>query len=520
MPNNRFFKDAKISVKNFLKGIITDGADYPADSLQECVNLDLYHNRTRRRQPYTWQSTLPSGLTTGYNSIGIFNKLYTDASGVQKGVLVIVAKNTSSPGTLKIFTNKYFNPSTAYGNNHNGSANAWNETDFVELTETYPIGIPSTVTYTNSNKTVKITVTGNTAMQALPDNYYKGFFLSETASPYNMLGFVTKFVANNSGVSEFYIVLNLKVNIDGSNITTLALCEIPTVISHIVESVSISNTGTGFTAIPDISFSGGGAGTPAAATARLGVEVVSPVSGAFVDGYTYRTMEGTFSTSFRLTWNSFTNSFTIADRGKFSALPSNIANIGVYDENYPPPDIPGLIVNASGWLLTDVVMTSGGTGYTSTPTVKAMQGADERSSVLVAHLNSAYLSVTISRFPVNIFNTDSWNNITEVSFEESATALKIACGHDSRTLWLGFLAEKQFFSTQANLYPGTDYEYCRNWNGFWFSYDVPNITDKENAVAFSQYYHTYPTRKLIEYYPLEGLDNICIRYGNTIRFFL
>jgi len=63
---------------------------------------------------------------------------------------------------------------------------------------------------------------------------------------------------------------------------------------------------------------------------------------------------------------------------------------------------------------------------------------------------TADVDAGVCRFPVNMHNAGNWADITETTIEaEMPNLVKIACGHESRTLWLGFLQKKNFFGIAA-----------------------------------------------------------------------
>lgn len=62
--------------------------------------------------------------------------------------------------------------------------------------------------------------------------------------------------------------------------------------------------------------------------------------------------------------------------------------------------------------------------------------------------------VGLCRFPVNHFNADNWDDITDVRFEDQfPNTLKIWCGHNSRPLNLSFISERIYFGGVVSIPP-------------------------------------------------------------------
>ncbi|NOS83946.1 MAG: hypothetical protein HOP31_02300 [Ignavibacteria bacterium] len=99
----------------------------------------------------------------------------------------------------------------------------------------------------------------------------------------------------------------------------------------------------------------------------------------------------------------------------------------------------------------DLVCVGRITDYSKAGTVGSFT-VKRRSYVAVEDPYARYIpviandeAVYIVRYPVVMNNYDEWNLIKEVSFEESFNTVKIACGHESRAIWLGFISDKTFF---------------------------------------------------------------------------
>lgn len=169
-----------------------------------------------------------------------------------------------------------------------------------------------------------------------------------------------------------------------------------------VASVTVGTAGTGYTSPPTVAFSGG-SGTLAAGTATLKV-VGSVTVTAGGTGYTVNDVltvqGGTKTTSATLTVSSVSSgvvtAVTISNAGVYTAIPSNAVAV-----------TGGTGSGATftlGYGVGTVVVSSGGTGYLTAPTV-TLTGGGGSSGAATATL-AAFAAVDV-RFSVIIPLADS-----------------------------------------------------------------------------------------------------------------
>jgi len=97
-------------------------------------------------------------------------------------------------------------------------------------------------------------------------------------------------------------------------------------------------------------------------------------------------------------------------------------------------------------------------------------------------------SYTMYRYPVTKKFKTEFDSVvvTDATFAEKANTLQICLGKGIKLLNLTFLQEKRFFGDPSTVIgTGTDTLY-KNWNGFWFTKDAPEITDKKTYVYLSE----------------------------------
>lgn len=85
------------------------------------------------------------------------------------------------------------------------------------------------------------------------------------------------------------------------------------------------------------------------------------------------------------------------------------------------------------------------------------------------------------RFPVTIKFKTEFNSavVTDATFSEKANTLQICLGKEIKLLNITFLQEKRFFGNPADYIGTTTSILYKNWNGFWFAEDAPEIEDKK-----------------------------------------
>lgn len=143
-----------------------------------------------------------------------------------------------------------------------------------------------------------------------------------------------------------------------------------------VGSVTVNNRGTYF-ATPEVSFSGGnGAGAAASTTVRVQSAVISSTANSSAGGTGYKVGDtltvsgGTSTVVATLTVASVTGggssgpigTLSVAQAGSYSVVPPNYVSVTGGSGSGAVPTL--------AWELNTVTMTSAGSGYTATPTVK------------------------------------------------------------------------------------------------------------------------------------------------------
>lgn len=93
--------------------------------------------------------------------------------------------------------------------------------------------------------------------------------------------------------------------------------------------------------------------------------------------------------------------------------------------------------------------------------------------------------VYIVRFPVIMNNYGTWSIIKEVSFEESFNTVKIAFGHESRAIWLGFISDKTFFQGGFSINPSSPIFIGSGLHNLTFSGSYNGITEKDFIIEIS-----------------------------------
>jgi len=90
----KYLKDP-IAVKGFTKGKITDGnaGERVPDSVVDCLNMDFYNNKTKRRFPYIELKDLSSNLPADYSIIDWCYKTFFYSYNKQQECLIAIAKN-------------------------------------------------------------------------------------------------------------------------------------------------------------------------------------------------------------------------------------------------------------------------------------------------------------------------------------------------------------------------------------------------------------------------------------------
>lgn len=110
----------------------------------------------------------------------------------------------------------------------------------------------------------------------------------------------------------------------------------------------------------------------------------------------------------------------------------------------------------------------------------------------------------ICRFPVNFFNKDIWDDITDVTIsDEIANVLRFACGDDSRTLWLGMIKDRKWFDKSFKI--GTIDHTGTHLADAWLT-SVTGIYRKEYEADYEIKCSAAPTNYTTLQYRIDGGD--------------
>lgn len=228
----------KQETKSHIKGLISDPdvAVKPFDSVYDAYNIDFYGQDEPRKPILKLSSNEQLTLPSGYKISDIYLKKFTDADGIDVECIIAVAYKTSSD--VKIYVNNWYNPSTDYANNKNGST-GW-VAGWTELTsqESFVLDLD---TYVDSDRYVTFNTGINTTTKG--SDYYKGQFIYDGSG--NCAGIIT----NNSASSDsvFVVRLNSYVNsgaLDTRTVTdggTYYIEKFPVNVRYNTEWTNISN---------------------------------------------------------------------------------------------------------------------------------------------------------------------------------------------------------------------------------------------------------------------------------------
>lgn len=174
----------KYSTNSHIKGIISDPdvADKPFDSVFDSYNIDFYGRDYFRKPILKLSNTEQLSLPTGYKISDLYVKKFTDGTGTSVECIIVIA--CKSGADVKIYINKWFNPSTDYANNKNGSTGWISEWTEITSQESFTA---SSRTYFDFNKYVTLQTGIDTTSKG--SNYYKGQFLYDNGG--NCVGIIT-----------------------------------------------------------------------------------------------------------------------------------------------------------------------------------------------------------------------------------------------------------------------------------------------------------------------------------------
>lgn len=165
-----------------------------------------------------------------------------------------------------------------------------------------------------------------------------------------------------------------------------------------VASITVTGNGTGYTSIPTVTLSGGG-GTGATATARMRAATVAIQAGGsgYAQSDTITLTGGTSSQAVILTvatvdGGGAVTSVTISNAGNYSALPSNPVSQGSSSGGGT-----GATFNITAWQVVAITVGAAGSGYTGVPTVSfSTAGASAAATATAVLTATTVASITIT----------------------------------------------------------------------------------------------------------------------------
>lgn len=463
------FKENEVHINNLLKGLITDFEGMPPkDSVQDCSNLDFFPDKTAKRPPYEYITDV-SALASGYSVIGSYTKRFTDNSGTSKDVTIYVAYKSSS--VIKIFIDWDYNPSTSYGNYHQGSA-GWNNT-MVELTEFHDTAVES---WEYDGTGMVTLIIDNSTLEAFANDYFNGWVVAvadgnstiwgTVMDSYTTLGKLYLKVALNSeayntGTYPKYGLRAVTIDLDGEVIST-------TKISggqdwQQGQTPTITNDGD------------------ATYAARFGLEGgLSIDSGSWEDQAIYEDAESYTpepAQRFRVKYhyNGGAPYLELLTPGQYEDMNSGSMQV------QPEGDAPSGTISCASWQVSALVITDGGSDYDSAESISVTSDGAGTEATFTGNVGNSTNNIRLSRFPVNVFNAAALTSISEVQFIEVANAVKLYFGTNSRPYWIGFIQAREYF---GNGYSAGATKLNPHWNGFWMAFDTPDILNKDAVYGY------------------------------------
>lgn len=115
------YSPLNIEVKGHRFGYVSEGStgERPVESVSLTKNIDFENGYDKRREPYSVLLDLSSNLPAGYSIVSFTFKKFSDADSNISSVMIAATKDLSDASSrLRIYTSKYFNPSSDFTNNH------------------------------------------------------------------------------------------------------------------------------------------------------------------------------------------------------------------------------------------------------------------------------------------------------------------------------------------------------------------------------------------------------------------
>lgn len=103
--------------------------------------------------------------------------------------------------------------------------------------------------------------------------------------------------------------------------------------------------------------------------------------------------------------------------------------------------------NAKNYVVIGLITDYSKAGSTCTFTIK------RRSYIATEDPYTRYIpeledddELILARFPVNFLNMNNWKNVEDIDIQEGYNHFTLSCGHNSRPVWIGFIANRTYFS--------------------------------------------------------------------------
>lgn len=481
------FENDVIVTRGHRQGLISDGGVFPDDSVIDCNNLDFFESEDRRRLPY---SMLVEGqaefLPAGYAIIGFYEKQYVDADSNVVNVLVVVAKHSVNKD-IKIYTNKYYNPSVEFGNNYQfGFQNTWID-GWTELTELYFHSDTSDVfAYVSTVSTDPLIYKFRTTLSDYdkPDDYFNGFWLYQLTTGL-CIGQVVNF-GTVAGYFEFDVAINScesYLNLAKVRVSTSGT--LPTGLFAGVDYYVIKVTDTTIKLADSL------------ANASLGVAIDFTSAGGF-GALNITGNNSSSNTTF--TANPATDILTLAAPFTLDTVISAVNQNRFYLTRFPLNVFANRLLRNRIDIVTITqtnpavitVATDHGIKVGDTVGIDEVQGMTE--------INGLYLTVTAVTGSTVTVSVDAagfsaytnkgrvegkfdFQDINTAHFEESFNAVKICIGNVMRPIEVSFLQRKKYWSDAITTAAG--YTYKSGWDGFYFAYDLPKVENIGTVLSFT-----------------------------------
>lgn len=488
------FENIKNYARGHKAGYITEGNTYPERSVQDCNNLDLEEMYDRRRPPYRQISvsgnTNIADIGSEYKRIGLYEKDYLDADGNINTVIMIVMKHEINH-SIKIFTNKFYNPDNSYGNNNSepvGWSDGWTEvTEGYFLTDTDYNWVYQATHLTPLRNEYVIFGTGTKPeyLKNKSEEYFKGWFIYD--ANHDCIGQITS-ITNVANVYTIQVAINSITYRDIFTLTNYDSVSIP--YSTNVKKITGVSIGTPVTI--NSNSHGFSNGTVVRIYGLGGTSQITALNGT---GYVISNVTtNTFDISANTTGGVYNGNSGLIVAGenlsriylvRYPVL--DFADLSIVDGRtlqFPTNTITGISKTASAIITTselhafnvgDTIYISGVSGMTEMNGINAQVTAAISNQITI-NINSTGFTTYVSGGTVLKYLPKT-QFVERASIQDSFNSVKICLGNKVRPIKLTFLQAKRFWNPNTSQHNVT-------WNGFWMKYDIPLIDNIKSVVKW------------------------------------